>query len=160
MVSIASGQAKVPVRVGGGPEVDFPTVHELLFACGFPPSATVASQPGRLCLELRPSAQRDGQDQPNQQAPACRYDLWAGHNKQRSAEGMAKKDGAIEIEGTVVESLPNAFFRVELDNGHKVLAHISGKMRMHYIRILPDDRVVVELSPYDLSRGRIVYRYK
>jgi len=84
----------------------------------------------------------------------------AGRSKQRSAEGMAKKDGAIEIEGTVVESLPNAFFRVELDNGHKVLAHISGKMRMHYIRILPDDRVVVELSPYDLSRGRIVYRYK
>jgi translation initiation factor IF-1 len=73
---------------------------------------------------------------------------------------MPKKDGAIEIEGTVVESLPNAFFRVELENGHKVLAHISGKMRMHYIRILPDDRVVVELSPYDLSRGRIVYRYK
>jgi translation initiation factor IF-1 len=66
----------------------------------------------------------------------------------------------IEIEGKIVESLPNAFFRVELDNGHKVLAHISGKMRMHYIRILPDDRVVVELSPYDLSRGRIVYRYK
>jgi translation initiation factor IF-1 len=78
----------------------------------------------------------------------------------RSAEDMPKKDGAIEIEGTVVETLPNAFFRVELDNGHKVLAHISGKMRMHYIRILPDDRVVVELSPYDLSRGRIVYRYK
>jgi translation initiation factor IF-1 len=80
--------------------------------------------------------------------------------RHRSAEDMPKKDGAIEIEGTVVESLPNAFFRVELDNGHKVLAHISGKMRMHYIRILPDDRVVVELSPYDLSRGRIVYRYK
>ena len=79
---------------------------------------------------------------------------------ERSAEDMPKKDGAIEIVGTVVESLPNAFFRVELDNGHKVLAHISGKMRMHYIRILPDDRVVVELSPYDLSRGRIVYRYK
>jgi len=73
---------------------------------------------------------------------------------------VAKKEGAIEIEGTVVESLPNATFRVELANGHKVLAHISGKMRMHYIRILPDDRVVVELSPYDLSRGRIVYRYK
>lgn len=70
------------------------------------------------------------------------------------------KDGAIEMEGTVVESLPNAMFRVELDNGHKVLAHISGKMRMHYIRILPDDRVVVEMSPYDLSRGRITYRYK
>ena len=65
---------------------------------------------------------------------------------------MAKKQGAIEIEGTV--------FKVELQNGHKVLAHISGKMRMHYIRILPDDRVVVELSPYDLTRGRIVYRYK
>jgi translation initiation factor IF-1 len=80
--------------------------------------------------------------------------------EQRSAEAMAKKEGAIEIEGVVVESLPNAMFRVELDNGHKVLAHISGKMRMHYIRILPDDRVVVELSPYDLSRGRIVYRYK
>jgi|SRR5216683_1351798 len=81
-------------------------------------------------------------------------------SQERNAEDMPKKDGAIEIEGTVVESLPNAFFRVELDNGHKVLAHISGKMRMHYIRILPDDRVVVELSPYDLSRGRIVYRYK
>ena len=79
---------------------------------------------------------------------------------EQSAEDMPKKDGAIEIEGTIVESLPNAFFRVELDNGHKVLSHISGKMRMHYIRILPDDRVVVELSPYDLSRGRIVYRYK
>jgi translation initiation factor IF-1 len=73
---------------------------------------------------------------------------------------MAKKDGAIEIEGRVVEPLPNAMFRVELENGHKVLAHISGKMRQHYIRILPEDKVVVELSPYDLSRGRIVYRYK
>ncbi len=73
---------------------------------------------------------------------------------------MTKKDDAIELEGTVVEPLPNAMFRVELDNGHKVLAHISGKMRMHYIRILPGDKVVVELSPYDLSRGRITYRYK
>ena len=71
---------------------------------------------------------------------------------------MAKKDGAIEVEGRVVEPLPNAMFRIELENGHKVLAHISGKMRQHYIRILPEDRVVVELSPYDLSRGRIVYR--
>ena len=76
------------------------------------------------------------------------------------AEDMAKKDGVIEIEGSVVEALPNAMFRVELANGHRVLAHISGKMRQHYIRILPEDRVVVELSPYDLSRGRIVYRYK
>lgn len=72
---------------------------------------------------------------------------------------LAKKD-AIEVEGTVTEPLPNAMFRVELDNGHKVLAHISGKMRMNYIRILPGDRVLVELSPYDLSRGRVVYRYK
>ncbi|CAB4575501.1 MAG: translation initiation factor IF-1 [Actinobacteria bacterium] len=73
---------------------------------------------------------------------------------------MSKKDGAIELEGTILEALPNAMFRVELDNGHKVLAHISGKMRMNYIRILPDDRVIVELSPYDLTRGRIIYRYK
>ncbi|MFH0793930.1 MAG: translation initiation factor IF-1 [bacterium] len=70
------------------------------------------------------------------------------------------KENAIEIEGTVVEHLPNAMFRVELDNGHKVLAHISGKMRMNFIRILPGDKVMVELSPYDLSRGRITYRYK
>ncbi|MDX6323835.1 MAG: translation initiation factor [Nocardioidaceae bacterium] len=76
------------------------------------------------------------------------------------AEDMPKKEGVIEIEGTIVEALPNAMFRVELSNGHKVLAHISGKMRQHYIRILPQDRVVVELSPYDLTRGRIVYRYK
>ena len=78
----------------------------------------------------------------------------------RKAEDMPKKDGAIEVEGRVVEPLPNAMFRVELSNGQKVLAHISGKMRQHYIRILPEDRVVVELSPYDLTRGRIVYRYK
>jgi translation initiation factor IF-1 len=80
--------------------------------------------------------------------------------QQRIAEDMGKKDGAIEVEGRVVEPLPNAMFRVELENGHRVLAHISGKMRQHYIRILPEDRVVVELSPYDLTRGRIVYRYK
>ena len=71
---------------------------------------------------------------------------------------MAKKEGVVEVEGTVVEALPNAYFRVELENGHKVLAHISGKMRQHYIRILPGDRVIVELTPYDLTRGRIVYR--
>jgi len=70
------------------------------------------------------------------------------------------KEGAIELEGTVVEPLPNAMFKVELENGHQVLAHISGKMRMHYIKILPGDRVTVELSPYDLDRGRITYRYK
>ena len=73
---------------------------------------------------------------------------------------MAKKEGAIELEGTIVESLPNAMFRVELDNGHKVLAHIAGKMRMHYIRILPGDKVTVQLTPYDLTKGRIVFRAK
>ena len=72
---------------------------------------------------------------------------------------MSKED-VIQMAGEIVENLPNATFRVKLENGHVVLGHISGKMRMHYIRILPDDRVVVELSPYDLSRGRIVYRYK
>ncbi|MFC1545417.1 translation initiation factor IF-1 [Gemmatimonadota bacterium] len=72
---------------------------------------------------------------------------------------MAKEE-PILVEGTVLEPLPNATFKVELDNGHEVLAHISGKMRMHYIRILPGDRVQVELSPYDLTRGRITYRYK
>ena len=72
---------------------------------------------------------------------------------------MAKED-AIELEGTVLEALPNAMFRVELENGHKILAHISGKMRMHYIKILRVDKVQVELSVYDLDRGRITYRYK
>ncbi len=71
---------------------------------------------------------------------------------------MPKKE-AIEVEGTVVVPLPNAMFRVELPNGHKVLAHVSGKIRLHYIRILPGDRVLIELSPYDLSRGRIIYRF-
>lgn len=72
---------------------------------------------------------------------------------------MAKEE-AIKMDGTIVETLPNASFLVELEGGHRVLAHISGKMRMHYIRILPGDKVTVELSPYDLSRGRIIYRYK
>lgn len=72
---------------------------------------------------------------------------------------MSKED-TIEVEGRVIEPLPNAMFRVELPNGHKVLAHVSGKLRMHFIRILPGDRVTVELSPYDLTRGRITYRLK
>jgi translation initiation factor IF-1 len=72
---------------------------------------------------------------------------------------MVKQKG-IAVEGTVVEALPNAMFRVELENKHVILAHVSGKMRMHFIRILPGDRVAVELSPYDLTRGRITYRYK
>jgi translation initiation factor IF-1 len=73
---------------------------------------------------------------------------------------VVPKDEAIEVEAVVVEPLPNAMFRVELENGNRVLAHVSGKMRKHFIRILPGDRVRVELSPYDLSRGRIVYRLK
>jgi translation initiation factor IF-1 len=72
---------------------------------------------------------------------------------------MAKED-AIEVQGTVLETLPNAMFRVEIENGHKILAHISGKMRMHFIKILPGDKVTVELTPYDLTRGRITYRFK
>jgi len=72
---------------------------------------------------------------------------------------MAKEE-SIEVEGTVLEPLPNAMFRVQLENGHKVLAHISGKMRMHFIKILPGDKVKLELSPYDLTRGRITYRAK
>ena len=73
---------------------------------------------------------------------------------------MSQKEEPINVDATVVELLPNAMFRIELPNGHKVLAHISGKMRKNYIRILPGDKVVAELSPYDLTRGRIVYRYK
>jgi translation initiation factor IF-1 len=75
-------------------------------------------------------------------------------------EDVMPKEDAIQVEGKVLETLPNAMFRVELENGHKVLAHISGKMRMHFIKILPGDKVTVELSPYDLSRGRIIFREK
>ncbi len=78
----------------------------------------------------------------------------------RKEKKQQKKKDSIEVKGTVVEALPNTMFRVELDTGHEVLAHISGKMRMYYIRILLGDRVLVELSPYDLNRGRITYRYK
>jgi translation initiation factor IF-1 len=70
------------------------------------------------------------------------------------------KQSSLKVDGTILEALPNATFRVELENGHEVLAHISGKMRMHYIKILPGDRVSLEMSPYDLSKGRITYRYK
>jgi translation initiation factor IF-1 len=73
---------------------------------------------------------------------------------------MANTKEVIEIDGTVLESLPNAMFKVELENGHTILAHISGKMRMHYIKILPGDKVTVEMTPYDLSKGRITYRHK
>lgn len=80
--------------------------------------------------------------------------------RERKKEGEGKKKETIEADGTIIEALPNAMFRVRLDTGHEVLAHISGKMRVYYIRILLGDRVRVELSPYDLTRGRITYRYK
>jgi translation initiation factor IF-1 len=86
-----------------------------------------------------------------------------GSPEQRTSEEKPlpkPKEDAIVLEGKILESLPNAMFKVALDNGHEVLAHISGKMRMHYIRILPGDKVQVELTPYDLTRGRITYRYK
>ena len=83
-----------------------------------------------------------------------------GFGSRNAKDGSLAKEEAIEVEATVVEPLPNAMFKVELENKHQVLAHISGKMRKHFIRILPGDRVLVELSPYDLSRGRIVYRLK
>lgn len=77
-----------------------------------------------------------------------------------ATKGKSGKEESIEVEGTVVEPLPNAMFRVEIPGGHRVLAHIGGKMRMHYIKVLPGDRVLVELSPYDLTRGRIIFRYR
>jgi translation initiation factor IF-1 len=94
-------------------------------------------------------------------ASRVRSRYWASTVTVRKRPTLPKpKDDAIVLEGTILESLPNAMFRVELENSHKVLAHISGKMRMHYIRILPGDKVQVELTPYDLTRGRITYRYK
>jgi translation initiation factor IF-1 len=80
--------------------------------------------------------------------------------KEARAASATQKEEAVEVEGTIVEPLPNATFRVELQNGHRVLAHVCGKIRMSYIRILPGDRIRIELSPYDLSHGRITYRYK
>ena len=78
----------------------------------------------------------------------------------RQGTNLVAKDNVIEIEGKVKETMPNAMFKVELENGHEILAHVSGKIRMHYIKILPGDRVTVEMSPYDLTKGRITYRFK
>jgi translation initiation factor IF-1 len=85
---------------------------------------------------------------------------WTGLARRYPARLPMAKEEKIEMEGEITEALPNTMFRVKLDNGHEVLGHISGKMRRHYIRILPGDRVKIELSPYDLDRGRITYRYK
>lgn len=92
--------------------------------------------------------------------PSRRTSVDAETRAKREARSGSTKEAALELEGVVEEALPNTMFRVQLDNGHTVLGHISGKMRKHYIRILPGDRVTVELSPYDLTRGRITYRYK
>jgi translation initiation factor IF-1 len=108
---------------------------------------------------------RPGQGRPGQGAkrPGARQARLEKKQKQRTKQlaraGDAKEE-AIEFDGTIVEALPNVMFRIDLDNGHRILGHISGKMRKHYIRILPGDRVKVELSGYDLTRGRIVYRYR
>ena len=94
-------------------------------------------------------------------APTFRIHLTHGVRPgRRWKQGAMSKEEAIEVEGKVVEPLPNAMFRVVMENGHKVLAHVSGKMRLHRIRILPGDTVTIELSPYDLTRGRITYRFK
>ena len=104
-----------------------------------------------------------GADGQRSRCPSCPLGLRAELADNKSFEEIhlpKPKEDAIVLEGTVVEPLPNAMFRVELENGHKVLAHSSGKMRMHRIRILPGDKVQVEITPYDLARGRITYRYK
>ena len=98
---------------------------------------------------MAPRRRRNGRQRPDKKKKS-----------ERVEQVGSTKEEVIEVEGTVVEPLPNAFFRVELSNGHKVLARVSGKIRMNFIRILPGDRVLVELSPYDLTQGRITYRYK
>jgi translation initiation factor IF-1 len=102
----------------------------------------------------RPAAKRSGGSR------AARIEKKAKQRTKQLARAGDAKEEAIEFDGTIVEALPNVMFRVDLDNGHRILGHISGKMRKHYIRILPGDRVKLELSPYDLTRGRIIYRYR
>ena len=113
----------------------------------------------------RPGAGRPGSGRPGQggRRPGSRQARLEKKQQQRTkqlARAGDSKEDAIEFDGTIVEALPNVMFRIDLDNGHRILGHISGKMRKHYIRILPGDRVKVELSAYDLTRGRIVYRYR
>ena len=118
------------------------------------PGAELDVRRARASITLRPWDQLARCTRPVHRLPGPSL------QQSRSSTLAKPKEDAIVLEGTVTEPLPNAMFRVELENGHKVLAHISGKMRMHYIRILPGDRVQVELTPYDLTRGRITYRYK
>jgi translation initiation factor IF-1 len=104
-------------------------------------------------------ARRKGR-RPVRRAPGKRPPESPAQRAKRIERAGPQKDEALQVEGTIVEALPNVMFRVDLENGHRILGHISGKMRKHYIRILPGDRVTVELSPYDLTRGRIVYRHR
>jgi translation initiation factor IF-1 len=120
---------------------------------------------GRPRFRSYPSwcASDGGADRSSGRDLCCTLAFWPSEKERQSIEEIhlpKPKEDAIVLEGTVVEPLPNAMFRVELENGHKVLAHSSGKMRMHRIRILPGDKVQVEITPYDLARGRITYRYK
>ena len=111
----------------------------------------------------RPGGGRPGSGRPGAKRPGSRQARLEKKQVQRTkqlARAGDSKEEAIEFDGTIVEALPNVMFRIDLDNGHRILGHISGKMRKHYIRILPGDRVKVELSGYDLTRGRIVYRYR
>jgi translation initiation factor IF-1 len=103
-------------------------------------------------------ARRRGRPPPRRSAKS--RPVSAADRAKRAERAGAPKESTLQVEGTIVESLPNTMFRVDLDNGHRILGHISGKMRKHYIRILPGDRVTVELSPYDLTRGRITYRHR
>src|SRR5690606_18355166 len=107
------------------------------------------------CLSYVKRSQSACKKQVKLQMPSCVMHCRSMHLERRFK--MAKED-VIEVEGTVIEPLPNAMFKVELENGHQILAHVSGKLRMHFIRILTGDKVVIQLSPYDLSRGRITYR--
>ena len=108
----------------------------------------------------RPGGGRPGTGARRPGARAARMEAKAQQRTKQLARAGDNKEQAIEFDGTIVEALPNVMFRIDLDNGHRVLGHISGKMRKNYIRILPGDRVKVELSAYDLTRGRIVYRYR
>jgi translation initiation factor IF-1 len=103
-------------------------------------------------------ARRRGRPPPRRSARS--RPVTAAERAKRAERAGAPKESTLQVEGTIVESLPNTMFRVDLDNGHRILGHISGKMRKHYIRILPGDRVTVELSAYDLTRGRITYRHR
>src|SRR5687768_12492845 len=108
----------------------------------------------------RPGGGRPGQGAKRPGARQARLEKKQQQRTKQLARAGDSKEDAIEFDGTIVEALPNVMFRIDLDNGHRILGHISGKMRKHYIRILPGDRVKIELSAYDLTRGRVIFRYR